>query len=855
VPSDGDVEPFKFTIPVLPAVVTRTIMPWALIIICLGGAGYNAVSHVLDLPGKPVGLSLVGLAFLLYVLVVVGLTLRAVYSAAITAKLRLPDAVWFQTLSLLAMPTAGLVVGYYVGGMGPMLTLGLLGLLLMAVPMAFMFRADVTQTLLTAFYAAAAYVASAALSVAILVGLGFALNRSTLVLPWKPAPEIVAAKADQAPQVVVVPDAAPSTSTATVVAPPNSTTKPVETLAVAAPAPVPTGPVWRMPVEPVASAAAWPIPQKEVHESIEVLQPIATAHSIAGGPFVALLQTKTTAIYDLRTGKRTGFLKSAFQPHNLILSPDGSVLAGVETALSQSSPMFAPDSAAGAIEIWSTADNRLLGQIPSGPGVAVPVPLGFTGGDAAGNAVGNVGGKLIAYGSSNNMTGLQLWDPATAALVNQWNTPRVSQSTLAISNSGRYAAFPVNSVVRVLDLHTGDIAGEMTSPADLTQIKGIAFSADGKTLAALLPSVVGTPVPGSSANATLLEWNIADGGKLLRTLPLDLTAAAPPIDPDASADATPDSTDVAYLQWTPDGRMLRIGSGLFETTTGKPIYALPFQTMGNLSGRLVAIADKRAVYEFPPAGTGNHFLLKTVNLPSAMIDSAVTSLTGAASPAAAAPGIGSSAAQLAGASNASSPKGAGTVNAMILSPAAGVAPSGPAPEATIELAMQGEWDVNIKSMIAADPALIQKQLAAQTLAIAKTQGALDDAVLRSDQVSHYRESTAADGQIVRQYDYSDDVRTNAEALVSYLQDRVRQEKATVIKLQHAAETAPLTRMLLGALDNGVGVNITTDSDTGAALADKMHTGDRVHIVGFGQVRDGVLQVKLRGASPATLPTH
>jgi hypothetical protein len=77
----------------------------------------------------------------------------------------------------------------------------------------------------------------------------------------------------------------------------------------------------------------------------------------------------------------------------------------------------------------------------------------------------------------------------------------------------------------------------------------------------------------------------------------------------------------------------------------------------------------------------------------------------------------------------------------------------------------------------------------------------------------------------------------------------------VVKLQHAAETAPLTRILLGALDNGIGVTITTDTDSAAALADKMHTGDRVHVVGFGQIHDGVLQVKLRGARPATAPAH
>ena len=661
-PKEDDGDAFNFAIPSLPPVITRTLLPWAIVIVCLGGAGYDAVSHVLELPGKAVGLSIVGAALLLYSLLLVPLTLRSIYSAAITAKLSLPDVAWFQTFSLLALPTAGMVVGYYAGGTGPMITLGVLGLVVMAVPMAFMFRADVIQTLLTAFYAASTYVASGALCAAILIGLGLVLDHSRLVVPWK-SELVIVAKVDKPPAIVVVPD---TSSAAPVVAPAIVAPKPVEAPVVQpAPAPVvPTGPAWHVPVEPLA-AAAWPIPQNEIHESIEVITPVTTVHSTGGGPFVALLQPRTTAIYDLRTGKRGGFIKAAFQPRTVVLSPDGTMLAGSETTQSQGSSIFSTDGVAGAIEIWSALDNRLLGQVPSGQSAVVPAPLGFA------------GGKLIAFGSSNGISGLQEWDPASGLILHQWRTPPLSRNSLAISNSGKYVAVAVNPVIRVFDTQSGEIAGELSSPVALSQTTGMAFSSDGKTIAAIVPSGGSNGVADSGAMATLLEWNVADGGKLARTVPIDLTTAASPFDPSMASSAAVDASDVAYLQWTPDGRMVRVGDGLFEATTGKAIFTLPNQTSGNLNGKLIAVADKRSAYEFLPTGTGSRLILKTVDLPNATIASAITSAA-KNEMAATAPTAVSSGTQLAG---TSPPAGATLaasstgVSAMVMSPPVASPPS------------------------------------------------------------------------------------------------------------------------------------------------------------------------------------
>jgi hypothetical protein len=826
----GDGDDFHFSIPVLPTVVTHKILPWLLSVACLGWAGYLAVSNVLSMQGQPVGLSMVALGLLLYAALLVPLTLRSIESAALTAELPLPSVVWFQTFSLAALPTAGIVLGYFAGGTAPMITLGVLGLVAMSVLMAFMFRANVMQTVLTAFYGASAYLASTALCAAILIGIGLILSHVGIVTPWGSPPTTVA-KTNQPAAVAPPPTTAPAAPApaAPVVAAVPQVQTPVAAAAPPPPVVVPTGPPWLVPVEPIAAATAWPIPQPTISESIQVLTPVATAHATGGAPFVAFLEPKTTAIYDLRTGKRSGFVKAAFAPNSLILSADGKTLAGVESLESQG--MFPIDGVAGAFEIWSTSDNRLIGQVPTpsvtpgAPPAAVPTPLAFAGDPAA--------PKLIASGTSNGITGLQEWDPGSGTLLHQWNTLPETRASIAVSNSGKFVAALANAVIRVLDTQSGDVAGELSPPAaisaaQLAQTKGIAFSPDGATIAAVVPS------QGASSWGTLLEWNVAGAGQLSLALPIDLSAAAPPFDPTvaatpqpalpAPAARVPTAPDVAYLQWTPDGRMVRVGNGLFEINSGKAVDTLPAQMSGNLSGRLVGAGDKRAAYEFLPTGIGDRILLKTVDLPMTTINTAITQAI-AGSPPPAAP----SSTQPAAPTLASATSG-GTVNAM---QAWSATPQSTVPPVTVALAEQGQWDVKIKSMIPADPVLIQKQLAAQGLILAQLQSALDAAQVKYDQA-------AASGS---------DTQSDAHTLVTTLQQRLIEANAREKKLQDAATLAPVTRIVLAALDNGTPVKITTDTDVAAAFADGMHTGDRFHISGFGQVGDGVLLVKLRLAVP------
>ena len=274
---------------------------------------------------------------------------------------------------------------------------------------------------------------------------------------------------------------------------------------------------------------------------------------------------------------------------------------------------------------------------------------------------------------------------------------------MAISHAGQFVAILAGQVIRAFNVQTGDVAGELSAPGLISNLKGMAFSPDGRTLAAIVPGYSSGEAGTASALATLLEWDVANGGKLARSVPIDLTRAALPINQSPTGTSPAIAPDVSYLQWTPDGRMVRVGGGLFEITSGTPIYSFGPQASGNLNGQLISVENRRSTYEFLPVGTSTRLLLKTVDLPGMVIDSSVAVAQAsvgknqAATPGNAGPSTASKVATApAGSSDA--------VNAMMISPGA-VPPAAP-PQATDQLAAQGQWDVLVKAVVqanAADP--------------------------------------------------------------------------------------------------------------------------------------------------------
>jgi hypothetical protein len=748
-PKVEDDDGFQFTIPQLPLTITQVILPWVLTLGCLGWSIAIAVERIIPLPGRLIGFAMLGVATLLYAALLVPLTLKSISSAAATAKLRLPNVVWFQTFALLSLPTAGLVIGADAGGTASIITFGLLGLAAMTVLMALMYRADVMQTMLTAFYGASAYVGSAALCVAILVGIGLILNKANLESPWHTATSEVADASKGEPKPAAPsPTAVNATTEPVVVAPPPVEVAPVVQ---AAPAPVlPAGPPWVVPVEPLAPAAMWPALSNTVSQSIPVTTPVGTVHTIAGGPFVGLVQPKTLPIYDLRNGRQTGFVKAGFQIQNLIISSDGKLAAGIETPASLADAIIPTDAPPGTIEIWST-NNEMVGRVPSAMGASIPLPLAFA------------DGKLIASGSSGGMIGLQAWDPITGSMLHQWNTPGITRSSMAISNSGQFIAAAGAKSIQLFSVQSGEIAGELTSPGPLSQIKGIAFSPDGKTIAAVVPGDADGAAAvsmGTSAGATLLEWNVAGEGKLARAVPIDLSATLPPFT-SAVGTSLPDAADVPYLQWTPDGRMVRAGHGLFEITSGKTIFTLTPQMSGNLSGRLISVENKRAMYEFMPTGLGSRLLIKSIDLPASTIDSAVAfAIASMAKPTAAAEDP--TAAPTTSASSTAVFAATSPAYSALLVPPQSLTAGSTLAAPTKEIAAMGKWDVQIKSI---------------------------------------------------------------------------------------SRLAGTTRLASAAMDSGIQLQITTDTDATAAIVDFMRPGDRVHITGTGKISQNLLIVKLLAASP------
>jgi hypothetical protein len=800
--SDGDLD---FSIPRFPSMIADVLLPWILSIGGLGLAGYILFQHIQPLPGKPVGFSMLAAGYVLYVALLVPLTLRSVHSAAVAAKYRLPNAVWFQTFGLLALPTLGLVMGFDAGGGSSMIVLGLLGLLLMGLLMLFMFPGELGAVGQTVAYAVWGYITSSALCAAILAGAGLILWKAGITVPWAQETTVVAAQTTQPSQTVsqsTAPLVVQATTTPAGASP--SATQPVQAPVVVQAPPqvpvqvaVPAGPPWMMPVEPINAAAAWRRAEAEYHTTIEVGTPCTILHAGDGGPYAAVLEPAVTVIYDLRTGQHVGAIKAAFQTQNFLLSSDGTTVAGVETE--QPGAMFTdPNRPAGTIEIWSVGSGQMSGQVPGNATLAVPTPLAFA------------GGRLIASGASMAGSGLQAWDCASGTLQHQWKTSPLTREELAVSHSGNFVAAWMGDSIRLFNLNTGDIAGELTVPQSPPPPNGLAFSPDGRTLAAVFPADLAASINGTTSDAvatvpqeTVVEWDLSNHGKLLRAVPIDLSATAPPNLIGLVTNVMPPS-DRAKLQWTPSGGALRVEDGLFDAVTGKTICTLPIQRSGNLAGRLVAAGERRSTYEFLPAGLGTHVMIKTFDLtPTAQ--SALTTLARS-----------SAAASTLGATS----QGANSTSAMIMATTAPV-PEAPVTVTPDQIAALGAWDVTVKSISKADPTFLRQQLTAANQAVTQVQTDLQNSA----------QQAGAPGQVLA------------------LQQRLDQLQQKAKKLQDLFDNAPSVRRLLVILDGGTAAHVTTDSATSAAFADFLHLGDHVHITGSGWLDGDNVNITMQTAAP------
>src|SRR5947207_1613249 len=126
--------------PIVPTIVTDALLPLLLILAGLGWAGYIVVTRALASQNPTLAFIFTGLAVALYFLAVVPMSFNAIESAARTAEVELSDSVWLQTFSILSVPTAALVIGWFHGGVSGLILGGVIGLVAMYALVLLMFR-------------------------------------------------------------------------------------------------------------------------------------------------------------------------------------------------------------------------------------------------------------------------------------------------------------------------------------------------------------------------------------------------------------------------------------------------------------------------------------------------------------------------------------------------------------------------------------------------------------------------------------------------------------------------------------------------------------------------------------------
>jgi WD40 repeat protein len=207
-------------------------------------------------------------------------------------------------------------------------------------------------------------------------------------------------------------------------------------------------------------------------------------------PFVCVTQKGPRAdvreVWDLRAMKKVGTVDAGSLLENVALSADGAFLAAKNPQI----------GAPPAVVVWSVADGRPVATLPIGEQFVFNLDVDFAGPGEVFS--GRMAGQEAVY---------QVWDVKTGKELRRVkaDAANVERKQRALSAGGKYLALPSkkNDRVVVYDLSTGEAAGEAMLPQkDLFGCHGVAFSPDGKSLAALYPA---------GGGSRLFVWDMATG--------------------------------------------------------------------------------------------------------------------------------------------------------------------------------------------------------------------------------------------------------------------------------------------------------------------------------------------------------
>jgi predicted Zn finger-like uncharacterized protein len=304
----------------------------------------------------------------------------------------------------------------------------------------------------------------------------------------------------------------------------------------------------------------------EIQEKVPVVIPVTGAHlslyPSAASPFVLVSQrakgnNNSYEVWDLSSFKKTG----EFATGNVQLTEPYALSQDGAFAASRVSTEFKP-----TVDVWSTANGQRIGRlvIENGPpGSSVLYLVDFAG-----------PGQLVTSKSIKGDFVFQVWDLKTGQPLRSFTVgAHPDRKQIAVSAGGKYAAIfsKKNDRVLIYDLSTGARAGEAMVPKGQKGVncQGLAFSPDGKTLAAMFAMF---------PESRLITWDMESGQvKADHTLKQSLQNLA---DKSFLYKGPP-------LEWLSDGSgLIAFGQLLIEVEKGAIFFKIPAEGLDGSQRRL-----------------------------------------------------------------------------------------------------------------------------------------------------------------------------------------------------------------------------------------------------------------------------
>ena len=168
-------------------------------------------------------------------------------------------------------------------------------------------------------------------------------------------------------------------------------------------------------------------------------------------------------------------------------------------------------------------------------------------------------------------------------------------------------------------------------------------------------------------------------------------------------------------------------------------------------------------------------------------------------------------------------------------------------------AKTASWDVEITSIAVTDQDATVKKLEAERKRLDEIDDRLAAAKQRhADMASaksyEYEKNRGVEYQ--QKKVYSREQIADARLAATKIENERRKQAQLVARLERESASGATSRTIAGRLDDGTVVDVTTDTDTAARIAETLEQGKRYKIQGIGIMADGVLKLSMKSAAPA-----